>query len=256
MFGMKFPNERKLRERVLSLIETYLFKAIQTFVLLNFYKKHIDDKIGSNKISVLNARFLEGITTTYINGYMNKSELSVFKRGNSPTVLLHGNWGPQKDLGMGLRVLDQLKHEGKEFKLIISGGTNHHFPKFTKQLEKLFDKYAHLINKNLGAVQEASLIDLFLQADLLILPYITPGGHSGVLEQAIFFEVPTISIDFPEYREQVDGLKNVTLTNPGDLYNSVLNSLLVKSEGVINISGKIAEVSHNMHTIIEGVCLT
>ena len=79
----------------------------------------------------------------------------------------------------------------------------------------------------LGYVKEKNIIDIFIKADIILLPYNVPGGHSGVLEQSIFFEVPTIAFDFPEYREQALGNPIIKLVRPeelGEILIAMLNS--------------------------------
>ena len=95
---------------------------------------------------------------------------------------------------------------------------------------------------------------IFLQANILLLPYNTPGGHSGVLEQAIFFEIPTIAIDFPEYREQVSDSSNVKLVNT-ESFSSVLATYLksIGNRQKINIIEKIIIASANVKELIEMV---
>jgi hypothetical protein len=93
---------------------------------------------------------------------------------------------------------------------------------------------------------------IFLKANLLLLPYNIPGGHSGVLEQAIFFEVPTIAIDFPEYREQTIGIENVVLIGSNAL-NSELIIKYLKTDPVreINVMGKILESQRHIKCILK-----
>ena len=229
----------KIRSFFLGAVERTLFKNVASFVLLNLYKKRIDDSIGKNKVHVLNGRYLEAITTLYLNKIMDAEFVETGKT-DIPTILMHGSWGQQKNIELGLMALKKLKREGGKFRLIISGGLNHHFPEYKRKFQELLHSYSDVIDEYLGSVTEKDIMRIFLDASLLILPYNTPGGHSGVLEQAMFFEVPTIAIDFPEYREQVAGISNVKLISP-DRFPFALAGCLESLERTrkIHINSKI-----------------
>ena len=214
-----------IRSFFLGVVERTLFKNVATFVLLNLYKKRIEDSIGKTKLHVLNGRYLEAITTLYLNKAMD-AELVEAEKTDIPTILMHGSWGPQKNIELGLIALKKLKREGDKFKVVISGGINHHFPEYKRKFQELLHSYSDVIDEYLGHVTEKDIMKIFLEVSLLILPYNTPGGHSGVLEQAIFFGVPTVAIDFPEYREQVNGINFVRLINSEDDLKLIVKRLL------------------------------
>lgn len=241
----------KIRSFFLGIVEKSLFKNLDTFVLLDLYKERIDKSIGENRVRVLNSIYLEAITSIYINKVMDLEFLNV-RKSDIPTVLMHGSWGPQKNIELGLSALKELKEKGIKFKLVISGGFNHHFPKYGRKFNELLYLYSDIVDEYLGPIAERDIMKIFLNANLLLLPYNTPGGHSGVLEQAIFFEVPTIAIDFPEYREQVSDSANVKLVNT-ESFSSVLATYLKSLEDRqnINIRDKIIMASANVKELIE-----
>ncbi len=240
----------RIRSFFLGIVERTLFKKVDTFMLLALYKQRIDDSIGKNKVHVLNGRYLEAITTLYLNNVMD-AELVETKKTDIPMILMHGSWGPQKNIELGLAALKKSKREGGKFRLVISGGVNHHFSEYKRKFQELLDSYSDLIDEYLGFVPEKDIMKIFLEASLLILPYNTPGGHSGVLEQAILFEVPTIAIDFPEYREQVPEGSNVKLVNK-DSFSFILADYLkfVEEEKKINIRDKIIKAGVNVKQLI------
>jgi glycosyltransferase involved in cell wall biosynthesis len=240
----------KIRSFFLGIVEKILFKNIDTFVLLDLYKERIDKSIGKNRVRVLKFRYFESIPTMYINKSMN-SKYQRVEKSDIPTVLMHGSWGPQKNIELGLSALKGLKEEGAKFRLIISGDYNHHFPEYERKFNELLLFYSDIIDEYLGPVTEKDIMKIFLNADLLLLPYNTPGGLSGVLEHAIFFEIPTIAIDFPEYREQALGSSNVQLVNIGS-FSSILANYLEFAEDVrkINIRDKIMIASANAKHLI------
>ena len=155
---------------------------------------------------------------------------------------MHGSWGPQKNIELGLSALKRLKKEGVKFKLVISGGLNRHFPDYEEKFNDLLHFYSDVIDEYLGPVTEKDVMNIFLNANLLLLPYNAPGGLSGVLEHAIFFEVPTIAIDFPEYREQARGVTNVKLVS-AENYCGAIEEIMKNliNEAELKISIKIKE---------------
>jgi glycosyltransferase involved in cell wall biosynthesis len=240
----------RIRYIFLRMVERILFKNVTTFVLLNLYKQKIDDSIGKSKVNFLNGRYLEAAATLYLNEQMDIENLEVEEK-ETPTILMHGYWGPQKNIELGLSELKKLKENGAEFRLVISGGLNHHFPEYEAKFLELLHSYSDIIDKYLGPVPEKDIMKIFLNANLLLLPYNTPGGHSGVLEQAIFFEIPTIAIDFPEYREQAMGTENVIFKSVGELNSNLLNKhLMIHSKLKIKVRNKIQESVRNIQDIL------
>ena len=242
----------KLRSLILGIVEREIFKSVRTFVFLQLYKDRITRKIGDNQLIVLNGRYLEAITTVYVNGIYDHDYFSLPATGKLPKILMHGSWGPQKDAEFGLNALIGLRKQGLCFDLIISGGINHHFEEYEKKFNLLLEKSNEIVKQYLGLIREADIMDLFTRADLLVLPYSTPGGRSAVLEQAIFFEVPTIVIDFPEYREQVAGISNVKLVSPDGLQFALAGCFdSLERPREIHISSKIMLARVNIQRILE-----
>ena len=240
-----------VRSYFLGKLERIIFKNIPTYVILDLYKERIDRAIGKNLVLSLDTRYLDAIPTIYINNYMDIKLIKIDK-SDVPVILLHGFWGPQKNLELVLSTLFILRNEGVKFKLIISGGINTHFSNYKAKFNKLIADYSDTVDEYLGYVKEKEIMNIFLKSDLIILPYNTPGGHSGVLDQSMFFEVPTIAFDFPEYREQSLGSQNVKLIKPEELI-TVLKEVLNFEEknDIINIESKIRFVRKNIKSILD-----
>ena len=69
----------RIRSFFLGIFERTLFKSVDAFALLDLYKKRIDDSIGKNKVHVLNGRYLEAITTLYINKVIDYESIETRK---------------------------------------------------------------------------------------------------------------------------------------------------------------------------------
>ncbi|MEM0134717.1 MAG: glycosyltransferase, partial [Thermoplasmatales archaeon] len=239
----------KFRAFFLGFIERELFKNLETFVFLDLYKERITRKIGRNNVKVMKCNYLEAIASIYINDKITENLRHV--KNDPPVILMHGNWGPQKNLELGLVSLRELKQSGKNFKLILSGGINHHFPDYEKRFNDLIQHYSEVIGTYMGYVRERDIMELFLKADLVLLPYNTPGGHSAVLEQAIFFEVPTIAINFPEYEEQAQGAPNVLLCSPENLSVYVEEALPnLEPTKIVSFHSKVLSAINNTKLLL------
>ena len=243
-----------IRATFLGLLERFIFKYINTYVFLDLYKDRITNAIGKNKVLVLNGRYLEALTTIFING-IEKSEYIEINNNQIPVILMHGSWGPQKNLELGLKTLERIHNNGIQFILIITGGINSHFTEYKIEFEKIITRYKEIINDYRGYVKEKDLLSLFTETNLLLLPYNTPGGHSGVLEQAIFFQIPTVAIDFPEYREQTQGCNFIDLVSFDNFYDKVLENLMnyknIKSKIKLPINIKVREAKTDITKILE-----
>ncbi|MEM4089997.1 MAG: glycosyltransferase [Thermoplasmatales archaeon] len=183
--------------------------------------------------------YLEAMTSVYFNDKM--TEVSHHVKNNPPVILMDGNCWPQKNLVLYLSPLCILKESGKNFELIISGGINYYFPCYKKKFIDLIRLYSDVIDTPAGYAKEKDIMGLFLKADLVVLSYDTPRGHFGILEEAIYFEVPTVVTDFPEYREEATNSKNVLLSPEEeyeDNFKKLFNSL--SNKNVIKVKNKIS----------------
>ena len=241
----------RFRSRILRVIEGAIFKNVTTFVLLKLYMERITSILKENRVQCLNARYLEAISTVFINELQDEETLELSGTNLLPMVLLHGNWGPQKNIELGIKTLDRIRRDGVDFNLVITGGMNHHFPEYEKHFREILDKY-NFAGCYKGPVTEKEIFTLFTTSDLLLLPYNVPGGHSGVLGQAIFFGVPTIAIDFREHREEAHGLYFIRLCAREEFYENVKRALNNIERGKeIEICSKIIDAMNNVKELLK-----
>ncbi len=199
----------QIRMSLVKSIESMLFVSVDTYFLLKLYKTRLDSKLKRNKVHSLDLSYVEPMPTLFFNFADTIPRLITKERGYAyPTVLLHGFWGPQKNLDLALEVLSSVRKEGFAFKVILSGAINPHFGGYRSHFEALINKYDALIDEFKGFVYERDILNLFLEADLLLLPYKVAGGHSGVLEIGFFFETSIIGITHPEYEEKMALMNN------------------------------------------------
>ena len=240
----------RIRALILGMVERQLFKSVETFVLLQLYKDRIDSAIGKNRVKVMNGKYLEAITTLHMNNALN-SNITRSYQNHKPMILMHGSWGPQKNLKLALKALERLRKIGFDFSVIVSGGINHHFPDYEKMFMETMANYSEVVDSYLGRVKEKDIMNLFLNADIVLLPYNTPGGHSGVLEQAMFFEAYTVALDFPEFREQSSCSSKVYLVSKEKFFDSLLSLLKMSAPDVpLNIRNKVLQTVKNVSRLL------
>jgi len=139
-------------------------------------------------------------------------------------ILMFGHMGPHKGLPIVLKAFKGLLKEREDVKLVVAGSSHPNFPGY-------LEKYKGLANPKvdyLGYVPEEDLARIFGMADLIVLPYLTTTGTSGVFHLACGFGKPVVASDLPEIREMVAEGASAFLVPPGDieaLKGSILTAL-------------------------------
>lgn len=239
----------RLRSYFLKKLERALYKRVETFFLLEYYSHQIRSTVKNSKVGNVLGNFLEGVPSAYYNNVMYNTIYHKIER--TPTILMHGNWGPQKDLELGLQSLLNLYKSNAKFKLIISGGINPHFQKYAKDFALLLEKYKEISPTYVGYVDEGEIFKIFLNSDLVLLPYKVSGGHSGVLEQAKYYGVPTIVLDFPEYIEEANNFEIVTVTSRENFSKVILTVFSrLSSSRICSLKEKTEEAIKNVSVLI------
>lgn len=244
----------KIKTVVLSAIEMNMFTSLQVYMPLNIYVDRILFMNRKATVRNIDMRFLEAVPTIYING-LSKSKIIERPKSSSSNILLHGYWGPQKNLELALKTLFDLKNEGIEFHLILSGDINDKFPDYKNKFNELVKKYLGANDEILGHISEEDILKLFLRSDLVVIPYNAPGGHSGVLETAITFGNSVLCIRYPEYEEQSAGFDNIILTDP-DNFHEHLKMYLKENvphnrKASVSISDKINHAIGSMRQLLK-----
>lgn len=235
-----------------KVLEKYIYKRVRTYFQLRYYCEKVEKNFGKKYVAgLLPSDFIDPLATMYLNG-MDKEIQIIRKRDQNQTgVLLHGFWGPQKDPETALEAVKKLKMKFPEVRLTVSGGINNHFPEYVKYFRGLLKSYENVIDSYLGYVEEEDLIHLFLENEIVMMPYRASGGQSGVLEMASFFENIVVCSDFPEFREEKKS-DLVVLTDLDDFEQSLAKALKMVNEihSTIDVENKIQTVINNVRTFL------
>lgn len=116
-------------------------------------------------------------------------------------ILLFGVWGPQKDLGSVLPVLERLYQEGHHFETVFAGTFNRFFPAYRARLEEAVARLPPESCRFVADPPDEATPELFGGSDLVILPYNAIAGPSGVMGLAAFHACQIVAYDVPELRE-------------------------------------------------------
>jgi len=232
---------------------TNLMGAITPFLVKKLLRKkvvvtlhNIHDMVDLNKIKLIKpnkfvlfglwliTRFILSVdvVTITLNRYVKilkkkyyKNNIHYVPHGTLPlrikkpilgkkTILGFGYWGPGKNLSVLVESFKDLFKEDNEIKLLIAGNSHPAFPNFIEWYER---KYKNIPVKFIGYVPENKLKKVFNQSTVIVLPYYTTTGTSGVLNLACSFGKPIISSDLRDIRDLVSDLNmDVAFVHPDD----------------------------------------
>lgn len=194
-----------IKSVMLKVTETVLFVNVDTYFLLNSYTEKVKKSLRKAKVHYFKNEYLEALPTLFLNGYLiNNSSLksiSIAPNSQVPTILMHGFWGPQKNIIEMMQILKQIFVKGLKFKLIISGDVNPSFPSYSKKFSKVIKDNSEMITEYLGYVNEKNIFSVFSRSNLVLLPYVASGGHSGVIEVSTAFNLDVFVTEHHEYLE-------------------------------------------------------
>jgi glycosyltransferase involved in cell wall biosynthesis len=155
----------------------------------------------------------------------NSAANSVTNSGSFERIILaFGYWGTYKKVDLLLESIGTIRRAAPNAVLVIAG-TNH--PSAPGYLESLQRKWhGHPGIRFLGYVPETELDDLFKSASVLVLPYSSAAGTSGVVHQACQYGLPMLAAAIPEIVEIAKEEKiAVEFYEPGD-GNGLTNQLI------------------------------
>ena len=200
----------KIKSMFLKIIERSMFKTCEVYMLLDTYVKRIRSIVPGSHVDKIEFPYLGGFATLYLNGVLERNEMitdSVHE--NILTVLLFGFWGPQKDLSTALKGIRLAKQESKSIRCVLAGTVNFHFDSDRANFNNIKKEYSDVLDHIIDYVDTKDMFALFLNSDLVVLPYRTPGGFSAVGAVSSLFDLEIVVPEFDEYLDQFKNSKNV-----------------------------------------------
>ncbi|MFX0137027.1 MAG: glycosyltransferase, partial [Candidatus Hodarchaeota archaeon] len=123
-----------------------------------------------------------------------------YQHNNPRSILYFGYSGPYKDLDLLFNAFETLRKRRLDVKLIIAGASHPNYPDF---LRKYVSEKPDAVDF-VGYIADHQLTSLFEKTDLVVLPYHTCTGTSGVAHLVSSYGLPMIATDLPEFRELTD----------------------------------------------------
>jgi glycosyltransferase involved in cell wall biosynthesis len=139
-------------------------------------------------------------------------------------ILIFGHMGPHKGLETMLEAFKDIRNMREKVRLIVAGKDHPNFPGYIESLRE--EEIPDVIYT--GYVPEEKIEDIFLQSDVVVIPYLTTTGTSGVFHLACGYGRPIIASDLPEIRELISEGSSALLVEPGsseELENAVIKIL-------------------------------
>jgi glycosyltransferase involved in cell wall biosynthesis len=167
-----------------------LLMANSVTVLLPAYQKTLVEKYKAK-----NAYFIpHGI-------FCSRPEPPQMDRRGNPEhrLLAMGHWGTYKRLEMLMDAFPRIAAQIPNTKLVIAGCDHPIVPGY---IESVAQKYRNDPRIEFaGYVPEAAIPELFRSTSLLLMPYSSSTGSSGVAHQAAEYGVPIVCADILDFRE-------------------------------------------------------
>lgn len=112
-------------------------------------------------------------------------------------ILAFGKWGTYKRLEVLIEAFEQVAHELPNARLIIAGENHPSAPGYVESVAELVKDNPQVSVR--GYVREEDIPELFNTASVMVMPYTSATGSSGVAHQACQFGVPIICADVPDF---------------------------------------------------------
>jgi glycosyltransferase involved in cell wall biosynthesis len=150
------------------------------------------------------------------------------KRGNpEQRILAFGKWGTYKRLELLLDAFAIVAEKNSHARLVIAGGNHPMTPGYVASVAARF-RGAERIQFT-GYVAEEQIPELFGAATMMVMPYSSAAGSSGVAHLACEYGVPIICADIPDFREMAND-ENLAVefyeTGNADKLAETMNDLL------------------------------
>jgi len=185
--GVRFPRSYRLAGNVATRM---LLMANSVSVLLPAYRRTLIEKYNGDNVHFR----AHGILSA-------RPELPRFEKRGNPEhrILAFGKWGTYKRLELLIESFEEISRRFPLARLIVAGGDHPATPGY---VESVALQYAH--NPKIqftGYVEEEQVSKLFASATLMVMPYSSATGSSGVAHMACEYGLPIVCADIPDFRE-------------------------------------------------------
>jgi glycosyltransferase involved in cell wall biosynthesis len=213
--GVRFPKIYRLAG---SCATRMLLMANSISVLLPAYRRTLMEKYRGDNVHFRAHGILSG-----------RPEYPDFSRRGNPEhrILAFGKWGTYKRLELLIEAFASVAERMPNVRLIIAGSNHPMTPGYVESVAERF-RDCPLIEFT-GYVPEEKIPDLFSTASVVVMPYNSATGASGVAHIACEYGVPIVSADIADFREMADD-ENISIEfyetgSPENLASSLVSLL-------------------------------
>jgi len=118
--------------------------------------------------------------------------------GSGENLLFMGYVGPYKDVDLLLEAFRRVRAKKPWVKLLFSGSVHPNYPEIMEKVEVFRSEPSVVF---LGYTPEEKLPEVLEDTGVVVLPYATCTGTSGVVHFLACFGKPIVTTDLPEFRE-------------------------------------------------------
>ena len=186
--GVRFP---RLYRRAGAVATRMLLMANSVSVLLPAYRRTLMERYHRENVH-FRAHGIFSARPEYPNFSL---------RGNpGHRILAFGKWGTYKRLEVLLEAFTtEVVKDVPNVRLVIAGPDHPATPGYVESVAQHYRGHPNI--EFIGYVEEDAIADLFRTATVLVMPYTSATGASGVAHLACQYGVPIISADIPDFRQ-------------------------------------------------------
>jgi len=165
--------------------------------------------------TVTSEAYLDVVRSRYKAREVHHVPHGTFERAHSTTptfdpplrVLVFGHLGPTKDVETVVQAIELVQAGLPDAEVWVAGDSHPGYPGYREGLEKQFSKTPGV--RFTGYVEDYELDAIWTDATMLVMPYLTCTGVSGVYQLAKSYGLPVVAFD-------VDGIRTSTVETGGD----------------------------------------
>jgi glycosyltransferase involved in cell wall biosynthesis len=192
--NVRFPRAYRMAG---NLATRMLLAANSISVLLPAYRRTLINKYGGENVHFR----AHGIMSA-------RPEPPDYSRRGFPDhrVLAFGKWGTYKRLELLLEAFELVSARMPNAKLVVAGSNHPMTPGYVESVAKRYEGDSRI--EFVGYVPEEDIPELFRNSSVLVMPYSSATGSSGVAHLAAEYGLPIICADIPDFHEmaQDEGL--------------------------------------------------
>ncbi len=213
--GVRFP---RLYRRAGNISTRLLLMANSVSVLLPAYRRTLIEKYRGDNVyfrahGILSAR----------------PEFPDFSLRGNPEhrILAFGKWGTYKRLEVLIEAFAEIARQVPNARLMVAGSNHPMTPGYVESVADSCRENPRI--EFTGYVPEEKISELFSRASVLVMPYSSATGSSGVAHLACEYGVPIISADIRDFRQMADdegiAIDFYQTGNPGSLADKLVSLL-------------------------------